>query len=252
VAGATDLAVEANLRGRRWPLMVSLEAVPELRVFRAADSEVEIGAGLTLSEIEARWVDAPPAMHEWFELFASPLIRNRATLGGNLATSSPIGDAAPMLLSLDAEVVIASTAGERVSALRDFFRGYRQTALARGEILKSIRIPRPLPSNARFYKVAKRSLDDISTVAAGLAVQKDAAGRVLKARFAFGGVAAVPVRAVEAEQAVEGTLWNESDVYRANAELRRTLRPISDHRGSAEYRLALVQSLLEKFRVETQ
>ena len=102
VAGATDLAVEANLRGRRWPLLVSVEAVPELRVFRDADGEVEIGAGLTLSEIEARWLDAPQAMREWFPLFASPLIRNRATLGGNLATASPVGDAAPLLLALDA------------------------------------------------------------------------------------------------------------------------------------------------------
>ena len=82
----------------RWPLLVSLEAVPELRGFRDADGEVEIGAGLTLSEIEAQWVDAPPVMHHWFELFASPLIRNRATLGGNLATASPVGDAAPAAL----------------------------------------------------------------------------------------------------------------------------------------------------------
>ena len=111
VAGATDLAVEANLRGRRWPLLVSLEAVPELRGFRDADGEVEIGAGLTLSEIEARWVDAPPVMHDWFELFASPLIRNRATLGGNLATASPVGDAAPLLLALDAQVNLASREG---------------------------------------------------------------------------------------------------------------------------------------------
>ena len=132
VAGATDLAVEANLRGRRWPLLVSVEAVPELRVFRDADGEVEIGAGLTLSEIEARWVDAPPVMHEWFELFASPLIRNRATLGGNLATASPVGDAAPLLLALDAQVNLASREGRRRIPLSEFFLGLPPDGAAAG------------------------------------------------------------------------------------------------------------------------
>src|SRR5258708_30126702 len=83
IAGATDLAVEANLHDRRWPLLVSLEALPELRVFRDGPDEVEIGAGLTLSEMEHRWSSAPQVVREWFPLFASPLIRNRATLGGN-------------------------------------------------------------------------------------------------------------------------------------------------------------------------
>jgi xanthine dehydrogenase small subunit len=252
VAGNTDLGVLTNLRDRRFAHLVSVEGLPALREFWDAADSVEIGAALTLTEIEERWRNAPEMFREWLRLFASPLIRNRATLGGNLATASPIGDAAPMLLALDAAVVIASKPGERVVALRDFFRGYRQTVLAHGEILKTIRIPKPIASHARFYKVAKRSLDDISTVAAGLAMQRDAAGRVLKARFAFGGVAPVPVRSVEAEQTVEGTLWSETDLEAAKTELRRTLKPISDHRGSARYRLALVQNLLEKFRVESR
>jgi xanthine dehydrogenase small subunit len=252
VAGNTDLGVGTNLRDQRFPYLVSLEGIGALREFRNGADFVEIGAALTLTEIGERWRDAPEIFHQWLRFFASPLIRNRATLGGNLATASPIGDAAPMLLALDAEVVIASERGERVAALRDFFRGYRQTALDRGEILKTIRIPQPLPSGPRFYKVAKRSLDDISTVAAGLAIRKDAAGRVLQARFAFGGVAAVPVRALEAEQVVEGTRWSESDVEHACAALRRMLQPIGDHRGSAAYRLAMAQSLLEKFWFENQ
>jgi len=233
VAGNTDLGAVTNLRDRRFEHLVSVEELAELREFRDGHDAVEIGAALTLTEIEQRWLGAPPIVREWLPLFASPLIRNRATLGGNLATASPIGDAAPMLLALDAEVRIASRAGLRTVPLHEFFRSYRQTALGPGELLHSVRIPRPFPAYARFFKVAKRSLDDISTVAAGIAFD----GKNL--RIAFGGVAPIPLRAFEAERA--------PDIEGAKDRLRRTLQPLGDHRGSAAYRLAIAQSLLEKF-----
>jgi xanthine dehydrogenase small subunit len=248
IAGATDLAVESNLRLRRFPWLISLEALAELRGFRESETEVEIGAGLTLAEIARLW--KPAVLTEWLELFASPLIRNRATLGGNLVTASPIGDGAPLLLALDARLRIAGPRGERVLPLDRFFPAYRKTALEPGELLVSVIVPQPLPALARFYKAAKRRLDDISTVAACFALDLDPAGRIRRARLAYGGVAPVPVRAVEAEQVFEGARWNEAAVERAQAVLARTLHPISDHRGSAEYRLALAQSLLAKFHHE--
>ena len=104
-------------------------------------------------------------------------------------------------------------------------------------------LPKPLPAHIRFYKVAKRGLDDISTVAAGISVRED--GRV---RIGLGGVAAVPLRALEAEQALAG--GDLGSLERAKDVLRRTLRPISDHRGSAKYRLAMAQTLLDKFWLE--
>jgi xanthine dehydrogenase small subunit len=240
VAGNTDLGVVTNLRGQRCSHLISLENVPELIEFRSGNDAVEIGAGLTLTQIGEYWKDAPPVFRQWLPLFASVLIRNRATLGGNLATASPIGDAAPMLLALDAEVRIASQSGERIVPLNVFFKGYRQTALGPGEILRSIRLPKPFPEHARFYKVAKRSLDDISTVAACFAVSPG------KVRMAYGGVAAVPLRAREAEQLFLGS----DNLERVKASLRSTMHPIGDHRGSAEYRLALAQSLLDKFCFE--
>lgn len=250
VAGATDLAVEANLRGRRFSHLVSVEALSELRVFSETANEVELGAGLTLSEIETRWANAPAAIGEWLQLFASPLIRNRATLGGNLATASPIGDAAPLLLALDAEVRIAGLQGERRAALAEFFHGYRQTAMQPGELLVSVHLPKPLPQQVRFFKVAKRRLDDISTMAAAFAFDFDGAGKIMRVRLAYGGVAAVPLRAKQAEDALTGRAWSEDSLHRAREILQRTLQPISDHRGSAAYRLALAQSLLEKFHHE--
>ena len=249
IAGATDLAVESNLRGRRFSRLVSVEALDELRIFdeRETDSEMELGAGLTLSEIQTRWQSAPEAFAEWFELFASPLIRNRATLGGNLATASPIGDAAPLLLALDAQLRIAGLKGERRIPLDSFFTAYRKTALAPGEIIVSIILPKPFPQHVRFYKVAKRRMDDISTVAAAFALDLDSSDRVQRARLAYGGVAPVPLRAVKAEQKLLGRLWDERAIHDAQQVLEETLHPISDHRGSAAYRLAMAQSLLEKF-----
>jgi xanthine dehydrogenase small subunit len=237
LAGGTDLAVESNLRLRRFPHLISLEALAELRAFRETGAAYEIGAGLTLSEI-----DLPhDVWREWLALFASPLIRNRATLGGNLATASPIGDAAPLLLALDAQVRIASAQGERVLPLDGFFTAYRRTALAPGELLVSVIVPKPLPPVARFYKVAKRQCDDISTVAACFAIRAEGTMRI-----AYGGVAATPVRVHKAEEALSGGC-TEAAVARACDILSRTLDPIGDHRGSAEYRLAMAQSLLEKF-----
>jgi xanthine dehydrogenase small subunit len=247
VAGGTDLVVEASLRGASFPRLISLESVPELRALAETDDYVDLGAGLTLNEIGALWRGAPAPFREWLTLFASPLIRNRATLGGNLATASPIGDAAPLLLALDAQVRIAATGAERMEPLAGFFIGYRKTILQPGELIVSIRIPKPVPELLRFYKVAKRKLDDISTVAACLAISRDSAGRVLLARFAYGGVAEVPLRVYDAERAVQGRHWNADTALRAQEAVSRVVRPISDHRGSADYRLAMAKSLIGKF-----
>jgi xanthine dehydrogenase small subunit len=236
VAGNTDLGVLTNLRHQRFPHLISLEGIRELREFIDGPEALEIGASLTLTEIGERWTTAPAVFREWLRLFASPLIRNRATLGGNLATASPIGDAAPLLLSLDAELRLASLSGERTIPLHSFFHAYRETALKRGEIIRSIRIPKPLPVHARFYKVAKRRVDDISTVAAAFSTH---AGST---RLAFGGVGPTPVRAFEAE----------SDISHAKEILARTLHPMSDHRGSAAYRLAMAQSLFDKYVADTR
>jgi len=252
IAGGSDLGVESNLRGTRWAHVVSLEGIEELRALTGDAASTRIGAALPLADLERQWRDAPPVFADWFALFASPPIRNRATLGGNLATASPIGDAAPLLLAFDAVVHAASRTGRRALALADFFVGYRRTALEPGEIVTAIEVPKPAPQQVRFYKVAKRRLDDISTVAAGLAIDRDSGGRVRRARFAFGGVAATPVRAIEAEDAAIGQPWTAATVERVQRALERTLTPISDARGSAHYRRQVACSLIEKFFEESR
>jgi xanthine dehydrogenase small subunit len=247
ISGGTDLVVESNLRSRRWSHLVSVEAIAELREFSENADSITIGAALPLNEIAIQWSKAPDGFLQWLRLFASPPLRNRATLGGNIATASPIGDGPPLLLALDAEVHLASPRGRRAIALASFFTSYRRTVLAPGELITAIEIPKPLPEFVRFYKVAKRRMDDISTVAAAMAMDWDASGRIARVRFAFGGVAAIPLRALAAEEAILGQRWNDAAVERAQAALDQTLDPISDHRGSAEYRLAVAKSLVAKF-----
>jgi xanthine dehydrogenase small subunit len=260
IAGATDLGVESNLRGRRFTHLVSVDAIDELREYSETDASVRIGAAMPLTDIARRWRDGPQAFGEWLTLFASPPIRNRATLGGNLATASPIGDSAPILMALDARVHIAGpgpstplgTGSRRTMELSSFFTGYRRTALRAGELLTTIEIPKPYPRLLRFYKVSKRRFDDISTLAAAISLELDPAGRVRRARFVYGGVAATPLRITEAEDVLSGQLWNEAAVERVQRVLDRTLTPLSDVRGSKDYRLEAAKSLVEKFYWETR
>lgn len=250
VAGSTDWGVEVNIRGRRAPLAVAIEQLDELREFRIADDVVEIGAALPLSEIESRLAGRLPLLAQLFPQFASRLIRNRGTLGGNLGTGSPIGDTPPALLALSAHVVLASTGGDREIPLSEYFTGYRQTLRRPDELIKSIRIPLPLARVTAFHKIAKRRFDDISSVAVAFALDIED-GVVTRAQIGLGGVAATPIRATEAEQALIGKPWTSETVRAAARVLGSAGTPMSDHRASAEYRAIMMSSALLKLYSST-
>ncbi|BDZ53946.1 xanthine dehydrogenase small subunit [Agromyces marinus] len=250
-AGTTDWGVEVNLRGRRAPLTIAIERLPELRTFEVGDASIEIGAALTLTEIERRLAGRVPLLAELFPLFASPLIRNRATIGGNLGTASPIGDTPPALLALDARLVLASAHGEREVDLADYFTGYRQTVLAHGELIRAVRIPLPLAGTTAFHKIAKRRFDDISSVAAAFALEIDG-GLVTSARIGLGGVAATPIRARATEAALVGREWTRESVREAASVLASEGTPMSDHRASAEYRSRTLGTALLRLHRSTQ
>ena len=249
VAGATEIGVELNKKFKSFPLLVSTEAVPELTRIVATDQAWHIGAAATLTNIEEALAGEFPSVAKMLRVFAARQIRNRATLGGNLVTASPIGDSAPVLLTLDASVVLVTAKGERTVPLADFFVAYRQTVLKPGEIMREIVLPRGGPSRGLtrrvdFLKVSKRRELDISIVAAAFCVDLDAAGVVRKARLAYGGVAAMPMRALKAEAALLGKKLTEPNTAHI---LHDTFQPIDDARGGADYRRALVVSLWEKF-----
>jgi xanthine dehydrogenase molybdopterin binding subunit/xanthine dehydrogenase small subunit len=251
VAGATEIGVDVTKKARRFPLLVSTEGVPELTRIAGTESSWRIGAGATLTAVEEALAGEYPSLAKMLKVFAARQIRNRATLGGNLATASPIGDSAPVLLALDAELVLASASGKRTVPISDFFTAYRKTLLAPGEIILEIVLARSGPGRGMerksdFFKVSKRRELDISIVAAAFSVDTDPDGVVRRARLAYGGVAATPCRARKAEAALEGRRIADAagDVARV---LSGEFTPIDDVRGSAQYRRGLIVSLWEKF-----
>ena len=251
IAGCTDWGVEVNLRERRAPLSIAIEQVPELRTLSVGDDVIEIGAALSLSEIERRLAGRVPLLDELFPQFASRLIRNRATIGGNLGTGSPIGDTTPALLALGASVVLASVDGEREVDLAEYFTGYRETVRRADEIIRAVRIPLPIAPVTAFHKIAKRRFDDISSVAVAFALDLDG-GIVAAARIGLGGVAATPLRAHATEAALVGRQWDVETVRAAASVLGSEGTPMSDHRASAEYRaLMLNTALLKLYRATT-
>ena len=250
IAGCTDWGVEVNLRGTRAALVVAVDRLPELRTFSVGDTSIEIGAALTLSEAERLLDGRVPVLDQLWPQFASRLIRNGATLGGNLGTGSPIGDAPPALLALEASVVLAGPRGEREVPLASYFTGYRTSVKKPGELIRAVRIPLPLAPMAGFHKIAKRRFDDISSVAVAFALDvRD--GEVTRAAIGLGGVAATPLRATATEAALVGRPWTSDTAREAAAVLRGEGTPIDDHRASAAYRAAMLGQSLLKFHSET-
>ncbi|MCW4456682.1 xanthine dehydrogenase small subunit [Microbacterium sp. MPKO10] len=246
VAGSTDWGVDVNIKGRRVPLVVAIDSLPELRGLTMDDSVIEIGAAVTLSEAERYLGGRVPLLAQLFPQFASRLIRNRATIGGNIGTGSPIGDAPPALLALDASVVLASARGERIVPLSEYFTGYRQTVRAGDELIRAIRIPLPLATETAFHKIAKRRFDDISSVAVAFAVDTEN-GIITRARIGLGGVAATPIRGLRTEDLLVGKPWTAQTAQAAAASLAGEGTPMSDHRASSEYRSIMLSQAVLKF-----
>ena len=252
VAGSTDWGVELNIWHARADLTIGIDRIAELREFSFGPDHIDIGAALSLSEVEARLAGRVPLLADVFPQFASRLIRNGATLGGNLGTASPIGDTPPALLALDATLVLASAEGEREVLLADYFTGYRQSVRRPDELIKTIRLPLPLAPVTAFHKIAKRRFDDISSVAVAYALRLDDERRVASVRIGLGGVAATPLRATAAEEALRGRPWTRETVADAAEVLARAGTPMSDHRASEAYRTAMLRNSLLKFFAENQ
>lgn len=250
VSGSTDFGVEVNIRSRRASCVVAIDRLPELRELRVESDHIEIGAAVTLTEIERRLDGEVPLLAELFPQFASRLIRNSATLGGNLGTGSPIGDSPPVLLALEASLVLVDADGERVVPLAEYFTGYRQSVRRPDELIRAVRVPLPLSPVTAFHKIAKRRFDDISSVAVAFALDIED-GVVRKARIGLGGVAATPIRALATEAALEGRPWSAETVEAAARELRSEGTPMDDHRASALYRSAMLGQSLKKLYAQT-
>jgi len=252
VAGATELGLEITKRYKKFSTLISTEGVAELKEINSTANEWRIGAAVMLTEIHDLLGEEFPMLGDMLHVFGSRQIRNRATMGGNIVTASPIGDSAPCLLALDAKVVLVSANGERTLGIAEFFLAYRKTALQPGEILKTILIPRGataagITRKTAWFKVSKRREMDISTVAGAFVVDLDAQNNIRHVRLGYGGVAATPSRAKNTETALLGKKWSPETIASVLPILGKEFAPISDVRGTAEYRSGLITILLEKF-----
>lgn len=253
LAGSTDVGLWVTKQLRDLGDVIYLGQVDALKSVRMDAGMLEIGAGVSLQDAYAALCERYPAeLSELWQRFASLPIRNAGTLGGNVANGSPIGDSMPWLIALGSQVVLRGNEGSRVLALEDFYLGYQQKDLRAGEFVQAVRVPLPLPGlRFRTYKLAKRFDQDISAVCAAFAVTLDGA-TIVDARIAFGGMAAMPKRALEAEAVLRGQDWNEATLRAAMAALARDYAPLSDARASSSYRMRTAQNLLHRFWLETR
>ncbi len=250
VAGGTEVGVAVAKSFRPHRRLIGLQRVRELLEAREDEGTLTIGAGIPLTDVMGIVRESFPSLYEMLRWFASRPIRNRATLGGNLVTASPIGDAAPVLLALGASVTIASESGSREVLLENFFTGYRKTVLGPGEILVSVKISKAKAGVRRLeksYKVSKRREMDISIVSAGFCVEWDENGIVSLARLAFGGVGPTPMLAAKAASFVLGKAWNSELMEETAKILDAEFSPITDVRATKEYRQSLPTELWRSF-----
>ena len=246
VAGSTDLALEITQQLSSFDHLVSVERITELKGCIREGDELVIGAATTYQEFRASLCDLWPAFDAMLDRLGSLQIRNRGTLGGNIANASPIGDMPPPLIALNAFLVLDGPAGQRSMPIENFFLGYKQTALKSGEFLHSVRIPAPKTDEAlHIYKVSKRLDDDISAVLGAFRLTITD-GVVSDCRLAFGGMAATPARALQTENALKGQPWNKNSVATAIKVLGGDFSPLSDVRASASYRLQVAGNLLRR------
>jgi xanthine dehydrogenase small subunit len=248
INGATDIALRVTKRHERLDALLDLSGVAELRAVNVTSSGIHAGAGVTLEELRRAVADRIPALADMLAVFGSRQIRNVATLGGNLGTGSPIGDTLPVLLALGATVTVAGSRGRRVIPIEEFFTGYRRIACGPDELIVAVQIPEWGPdSTVRSFKVSRRKDLDISSVSAGFRLHLTPDGSVAEVVLAYGGMAATPQRATKTETYLTGKPWKRATVETAMGVLDTDFTPLTDVRGSAEFRVVIARNLLLKF-----
>lgn len=229
-----------------------MSCVAELKHLHIGETALTIGASVTYSELENFSKTLYPQVNALLGRIASRQIRNRGTIGGNVANASPIADLPPLLLAFDADIQLLKNDGStRVVNIADFYLGYKKTQLASDEIIASFELSLDkLAQFQRFYKVSKRMEDDISSVMLAVRFEVDN-GELTDVRLAFGGMAATPIRGLKAEAALMGKLINDEQALNQAIEaLRSELTPLSDMRASAKYRLDMACNLIRKAWLE--
>jgi carbon-monoxide dehydrogenase medium subunit len=249
VAGGTNVLVYMKRAPLQADMVVDLTRLEALQSISVQRDRVHMGANVTFARLLA-WTPGGPVqqlMHPMCTGFAGPLIRNRATVGGNVCDASPAADVSPVLLALDAEVKLESAAsGSRRLTLSEFFQGVRKTAKRSDELLTGISFTRPGEDERTFYyKLGKRRADAISIVSVAMRVRY-IGDRVEMARIALGAVAPVAMRALDAEAVLRGEALTDATIAAAAAAAAAEARPIDDFRSGGDYRRRMVEALVAR------
>ncbi|SPF75365.1 Caffeine dehydrogenase subunit gamma [Aliiroseovarius pelagivivens] len=242
VAGATDVGLWSTKALRDIRPAIFLNGVSDLKQVEVTDTHIHIGAGVSIEALRHLMQDHHPQFAEMLRRFASTQVRNVATIGGNIANGSPIGDGPPPLIALEAVLHLRRGDVRRQVALEDFFIDYGKQDRQPGEFVEAISLPRR-PDHLRVYKLSKRFDQDISAVLGAFSIVIEG-GKVASARIAFGGMAGTPKRATHVEEALTGQPWELAAVESAAQEFSKDYAPMTDMRASADYRLRTCQNML--------
>ncbi|MEM8815085.1 MAG: xanthine dehydrogenase small subunit [Pseudomonadota bacterium] len=250
LAGGTDVGLWVTKQYRDLNPVIYLGRIRELATVEVTKESIDIGAAATLTEVVPVLLEHYPQLKELFLRWASPPIRNAATLVGNVANGSPIGDSMPALMAAGTQVVLCSAAGRRSVPMEAFYLGYQKKDLRPGEFVERVLVSLPAPDTVlKSYKVSKRFDQDITAVCLGAHVRFDG-DRICDVRLAYGGMAATVARASGAEAALEGQSLDEAAIDAAMDAISDDFEPLSDMRASADYRRAISRNLLRRLFLE--
>jgi xanthine dehydrogenase small subunit len=251
VQGATDFGVWQTKRGFVPEAILSLDGIESMNEIRLDDGTLAVGGRVSLAQFETFVRELVPAMAPIMERFGSPQIKNAGTLAGNIANASPIADTLPFLYVANATLELTGKSGARLVPIREFYKGYKTLDLATDELITRILIPLPESADTlRLYKISKRSHLDISTFTAAMLMRRTD-GRIDSMRIAYGGVGPVVLRLAKTEEFLKGRAFAEQSFAEAGEIAREEITPISDVRGSKEYRLQLAENVLQRFYWDT-
>ena len=249
LSGGTDLSLLVTKDRKDINSIIYMNSIKELNYIKNNKEFIEVGATTPLIEFEIYIKKYYPDFNKILRRYGSTQIRNVATIAGNIATASPIGDNLPLLLALDSKVVLQGTKKNKILSINDFFISYRKTKLKPGQFIHSIRIPIFDNNIFKAYKISKRFDDDISSVCAAfnLTIEKQ---KIINVKIAYGGMSAIPKRATYCEKVLLNSSITKEVIEKAKNALEKDFVPISDMRASRNYRNVIAKNLLEKCFLE--
>ena len=249
LSGGTDLSLNVTKGRKDINNIISLNSVKELKFIKKKNSNIEVGAATSLIEFESFIKKYYPDFNVILKRYGSVQIRNIGTIAGNIATASPIGDTLPLLLSLDAKVVLQKKSKKTILPLKNFFISYRKTKLKKEQFIHSVIIPIFKKNIFKAYKISKRIDDDISSVCASFNLEINN-NKIKNIKIAYGGMAPIPKRAVNCEKTLINSSLSEESFEKAKKNLEKDFSPINDTRATKDYRMEVAKNLLMKCFIE--